>query len=311
MTSPAPVLHLVRTPDRPGPGPMPEALLRALDINIGRRVHSMLSGDYRSSMLGAGTEFAQVREYVPGDDVRQIDWNVTARTRIPHIRVQVAEKSLTTWLMLDTSPSMAFGTADRRKYDVAEGVAMAVGHIATRRGNSLGVLTFGDSAARTIPPHQGRVGMLGLLMALRQEPTPGEGGATSLGEALNNMNRLARFSKLIIVVSDFRGPRDWRDQMVELCGRHAVMAVEIRDPREQELPDIGDLWLVDPETGRQLRVDTSKRRIRERFAEAAAAERQEVATELARCGAQHVTLSTAGDWLRAFAGFLTTKGSRP
>lgn len=285
--------------------------MRALDINIGRRVHSMLSGDYRSSMLGSGTELAQVREYVPGDDVRQIDWNVTARTRIPHIRVQVAEKALTTWLMLDTSPSMAFGTADRRKYDVAEGVAMAVGHIATRRGNSLGVLTFGDSEARTIPPHQGRVGMLGLLMALRQEPTPGEGGSTSLGDALHTMNRLARLSKLIIVVSDFRGPRDWRDQMVELCGRHAVMAVEIRDPREQELPDIGDLWLVDPETGRQLRVDTSKRRIRERFAEAAAAERGEVAAELARCGAQHITLSTAGDWLRVFAGFLTTKGVRP
>jgi uncharacterized protein (DUF58 family) len=290
---------------------MPEALLRALDLNIGRRINSLLSGDYRSSALGSGTELAQVREYVPGDDVRQIDWNVTARTRIPHIRVQIAEKALTTWLMLDTSASMAFGTADRRKYDVAEGVALAVGHIATRRGNSLGVLAFGDAESRTIPPHQGRTGMLGLFLALRQEPRAEASGSTSLGAALQTMNRLARMSKLIVVVSDFRGPRDWREAMTELCGRHAVVAVEISDPRELELPDIGDLWLVDPETGRQLRVDTSKRRIRERFAQVAAEERRELAAELARCGAQHVTLSTSGDWLRTFAGFLTTKGNRP
>src|SRR5918912_2376983 len=133
------------TPERPGPGPMPDALLRALDIVIGRRMEGLLAGDYRSSLLGDGTELAQVRPYVPGDDVRRIDWNVTARTREPHVRVHLAEHVLVSWLVLDTSASMQFGTADRRKADVAEGVAIALGHVATRRGNRLGAVTFGDS----------------------------------------------------------------------------------------------------------------------------------------------------------------------
>src|SRR5436305_1556186 len=128
-------------PDAPGPGPMPDALLRALDIQIGRRMEGMLAGDYRSNVLGHGTELAQVRPYQPGDDVRRIDWNVTARTGEPHVRVHLAERVLVTWVVLDTSASMQFGTADRRKADVAEGVALAIGHLATRRGNRLGVIT--------------------------------------------------------------------------------------------------------------------------------------------------------------------------
>jgi len=304
-----PTLRIVRSPDKPGPGAMPDAILRALDITIGRRMNGLLAGDYRSRALGLGTELAQVREYQPGDDVRQIDWNVTARTTIPHIRVQVADRVLTTWLMLDVSPSMAFGTADRRKYDVAEGVAIAVGQIATRHGNALGIMTFGDERARTIPPGQGRKGMLGLLTVLRDDPAPEGNGATSLGSAVQTLNRLAGHSRLIVIVSDFRGPRDWADVLVDLCGRHAVLAVEVRDPREQELPDVGELWLVDPETGRQLRVDTRSRRLRERFAKAADEERAEVAALLSRAGAQHVVLSTKGDWLRTFAGFLSAKGA--
>ncbi|MCC6381605.1 MAG: DUF58 domain-containing protein [Dehalococcoidia bacterium] len=306
MSTAAAGLHLVPTPGRPGPGPMPENLLRALDLTLQRRVQGLLVGDYRSSALGRGTELAQIRLYEPGDDVRQIDWNVTARLGEPHVRVQVAERVLTTWLLLDTSASMAFGTADRRKADVAEGVALAVGHIATRRGNRLGLVTFGDSEPRTVPPAQGRAGMLGLLLALRQEAPPAP-GPTSLAEALHRVNRLARLSKVVVVVSDFRGPRDWSTALLELAGRHNVIAVEIRDPREEELPDVGDLWLVDPETGRQLRVDTRSHRLRERYATAAAAERAELATTLTRAGAQHVVLSTRGDWLRTFAGFLSRK----
>src|SRR5512133_3998297 len=172
------------TPDRPGPGPMPDALLRALDITIGRRMEGLLAGDYRSSLFGDGTELAQVRPYIPGDDVRRIDWNVTARTDEPHVRVQLAERVLVTWLVLDTSPSMRFGTAERRKADVAQGVAIALGHLATRRGNRLGVVTFGDEAPRTLPPRQGRSGLLGLLAALRAEPEQARTGETSLGEAL-------------------------------------------------------------------------------------------------------------------------------
>src|ERR671939_1053633 len=148
------VLQRAPTPARPGPGPMPDALLRALDITIGRRVDSLLAGDYRSTLHGDGTELAQVRPYVPGDDVRLIDWNVTARTREPHVRVHLAERVLVTWLVLDGSPSMPFGTADRRKVDVAEGVAIAVGHVATRRGNRLGVVAFGGGEPRVMRPRQ-------------------------------------------------------------------------------------------------------------------------------------------------------------
>jgi uncharacterized protein (DUF58 family) len=295
----------VRSPDRPGPGPTPEALLRALDVVVRRRVEALLAGEYRSNSLGIGTELAQIRLYQPGDDVRRIDWNVTARTREPHVRDQVAERALVSWLLLDTSPSMHFGTADRRKADVAEGVALAVGHIATRRGNRLGVVTFGDDDPLTIPPRQGRVGLMGLLASLRREPQVEGGGATSLGSALARTGRLAHSRSLVFVVSDLRGPRDWKPAVLALAGRHDVIAVEIRDRREQELPNVGELWLVDPETGRHLRVDTGSSRLRERFAAAADAERAELTTELRRCGVDHVVLWTGGDWLRTFAGHLS------
>jgi uncharacterized protein (DUF58 family) len=283
---------------------MPPALLRALDVSIGRRMQGLLAGDYRSALLGAGTELAQVRPYVPGDDVRRIDWNVTARTGQTHVRVHLAERILVTWLVLDTSPSMRFGTADRRKADVAEGIAIAVGHVATRRGNRLGVLTFGDAHPRVVPPRQGRLGLLGLLAALREDPDDGRVGATSLGGALIRAGAAARQRALIVLVSDFRGPLDWRRPLLELAGRHDVVAVEIRDPREQELPNAGELWLVDPETGRQLRVDTRSARLRARFAAAAAEERTGVSRTLASLGVRQAVLSTSGDWLRSLAVFL-------
>jgi uncharacterized protein (DUF58 family) len=292
-------------PDRPGPGPIPEGLLRALDVSIGRRVEGLLAGDYRSVLQGEGTELAQIRPYIPGDDVRAIDWNVTARTGEPHVRVRQAERVLVTWIVLDTSPSMLFGTADRRKADVAEGVAIALGHVATRRGNRLGAITFGDSAPRTMPVRQGRIGLLGLLTALRrEEERDGRVGATSLGTALDHAAALARQRSLVVVVSDFRGPLDWRRPLLQLAGRHDVLAVEIRDPREQELPNAGELWLVDPETGRQLQVDTRNSKLRARFAQAAADERRGLARTLASVGVRHVVLTTSGDWLRPLAVFL-------
>jgi uncharacterized protein (DUF58 family) len=303
--------HSDPTPARPGPGPLPDALLRALDVSIGRKMQGLLAGDYRSALLGDGTELAQVRPYAPGeDDVRRIDWNVTARTGVPHVRVHLAERVLVTWLVLDTSASMQFGTAERRKADVAEGVAIAVGHVATRRGNRLGLITFGDDNPRALPPRQGRLGLLGLLTALREDqPAVESSGATSLGEALNRTGSLARQRAAVIVVSDFRGPLDWRRPLLELAGRHDVVAVEIRDPREQELPNAGVLWLVDPETGHQVRADTRSEQLRARFAAAAEAERAEVSRVLANAGARHVVLATAGDWLRSLAVFLR-RGSR-
>jgi uncharacterized protein (DUF58 family) len=281
--------------------------LRALDITIGRRMEGLLAGDYRSSLFGDGTELAQVRPYIPGDDVRRIDWNVTARTDEPHVRVQLAERVLVTWLVLDTSLSMQFGTAERRKADVAEGAALAMGHVATRRGNRLGIVTFGDSQPRSLPARQGRMGLVGLLTTLRQEPDGTVSGATSLGEALGRTWALARQRSLVVVVSDFRGPRDWRAPLLQLAGHHDVVALEIRDPREQELTNVGALWLVDPETGKLLRVDTRSKRLRERFATAAAQDRAELTHTLASLGVRHLVLSTSGDWLRSLAIFLRRK----
>ena len=195
------LLHAPATPERPGPGPLPDALLRALDVTISHRMQGLLAGDYRSALLGEGTELAQVRPYVPGDDVRRIDWNVTARTNEPHVRVQLAERVLVTWLVLDTSPSMEFGTADRRKADVAEGVAIAIGHIATRRGNRLGVITFGDTHPRMAPPKAGRVGLLGMLAAGTLDPRPLVTTHMSLDDAAEAYAVYARREALKIVLT--------------------------------------------------------------------------------------------------------------
>ena len=299
-----------RTPARPGPGPTPEALLRALELSIARQIRGLVAGDYRARDLGGGTELAQVRPYEPGDDVRRIDWNVTARTTIPHVRVHVPERALTAWLLLDVSPSMTFGTADRRKADVAEGVAVAIGHLATQRGNRLGIVTFGGSRDRRVPPAAGRLGLLGLLTAARLDTVEEGVGATSPADALRIANAAAPRGGLVVLVSDFRGPRDWLRQLAALAARHHVIAVEIDDRRESELTDVGELTLIDAETGREVRVDTSSKRLRERFAEGAAAERTSLARDLQRLGVDHIVLSTAGSWLRALAGDLRLRGIR-
>ena len=303
-------LQRERPRERPGPGPTPEALLRALDLTVGRRIRGLLPGEYRAHDLGGGTELAQVRPYEPGDDVRRIDWNVTARTTIPHVRVHVPERALTAWLLLDVSPSMTFGTADRRKADVAEGVALAVGHLATQRGNRLGIVTFGGSRNQRVPPAAGRLGLLGLLHAARVDAVEEGTGATSPADALRIANAAAPRGGLVAVVSDFRGPRDWLRPLAALAARHHVIAVEIDDPREFELTDVGELTLIDGETGREVRVDTSSRRLRERYAVAAADERGSLAADLRRLGVDHIVLSTTGSWLRTLAGELRLRGIR-
>jgi uncharacterized protein (DUF58 family) len=293
-----------RTPERPGPGPIPPTVLRNLDLAVLRRVESLIPGEHQTRQVGGGTELAMIRPYRPGDDVRHIDWNVTARMREPHVRVHVGERAMTAWLLLDVSASMTFGTADRRKADVAEGVALAVGHVSTRRGNRLGVVALGGGEPRILRPRQGRLGLLALLAELRAEPEPDYSGATSLGTAVTRTAALARNRGLIVVVSDFRGEPDWEGPLRSMRAKHGVLAVEIRDPREMELPAVGDLWMTDPETGRQLHVNTNKRRVRKRFAQAAREERAEVAAALRRIGADHLVLSTEGDWLRTLAGHL-------
>ena len=290
-------------------------LVRAVDLVVRRRVEGLLAGDHPSVSLGQGTDLARVRPYEAGDDVRFIDWNVTARTADPHVRVHVAEKALTTWLVLDASASMHFGTADRTKAELTESLALVVGHLACRGANRLGVVTFGGAAPVTLPAASSRAGLIGLLTALRhqQQPQPSletaehtDAPATTsdLTDALDRTVALSRRGGLVVVIADFREGGDWPAAMTRLCQRHDVVAVEIVDRREQELPNVGDLCLVDPETGRRLRVDTRSRTLRERFAVAATAERADVAARLTRAGADHVVLTTEGDWLRPFAAFL-------
>jgi len=291
------------------------AVLRALELSVRRKVDGLLAGDHRSLRLGQGTELAQVRPYVPGDDVRKIDWNATARTGQPHVRVHVAERALTTWLVLDVSASMAWGTADRTKADVASGTCLAVAHAATRGVNRVGVITFGGADEGHHPPTQGRHGLLAVSTTLRhlRRRAPGEARATGAGEgvaaALQRTGRMARTRSLIVVITDLRGDteRSWRVPLLALSARHDVVVAEVVDGREQALPAVGELTLVDPETGRLLRVDTSSRRLRERFAAAAAAERAAVAAAVTGAGADHVVLTTAGDWLLPLASFLSLR----
>lgn len=303
-----------RPKERPGPGPTPVALLRALDLTIGRRIHGVLPGEFRAHDMGGGLELAQVRPYQPGDDVRRIDWNVTARTTVPHVRVHVPERALTTWLVLDLSPSMMFGTALRRKADVAEGVALAVGHLATQRGNRLGIVTFGDGTDRRVPPRVGREGLLATLLLARDATVATDGAAPSASAAVSPAGALhfvaatAPRGGLVIVVSDFRGPRDWVQPLAALAARHEAVAVEIDDPRESDLPDVGELTLIDSETGREVRVDTSSPTLRARFAEAATAERADITRELRRLGVGHIVLSTANSWLPSLAAQLRVQG---
>jgi uncharacterized protein (DUF58 family) len=283
---------------RQGPGPVPGALVDALDLAFVRRVGGVSAGEHRGAGVGSGTELAQLRPYQPGDDVRQMDASATARTGIPHVRQQVPERLLTTWLAVDVSPSMAFGTADRLKSDVAEGVADVLGAIAIRRGGRVGLLTFGGPVTSLLPPRGGRGARIGLRRALAEGVAPDGVGGEPLAFALVRAGRLARPRSLVVVVSDFAGPTNWARPLAALCARHTVMAIEVYDPRERELPAVGRMAMVDPETGERIEVDTADRRLRERFARVVSEERTAVAAALRRAGAEHVTLSTAGAWAR-------------
>jgi uncharacterized protein (DUF58 family) len=290
-------------PGRQGPGRMPTAAVEALDLVVARRAAGALPGDRRAAGIGAGTELAQLRPYQIGDDVRQLDASATARTGVPHVRLQVPERVLTTWLVLDLSPSMAFGTAQRLKSDVAEGVALVMARLGARRGGRIALVTCGAPVSRTIPPRGGRGSLAPIHRALKEGvAADGHDDPHALANALVKTGRIARQPGFVVVISDFRGGgRDaysWTRPLGALRARHSVQAVEIRDPRELDLPAVGHLSLVDPESGALVEVDSSRPGLRRRFAEAARKEREAVATELRGLRVEHVVLSTQGDWLR-------------
>jgi uncharacterized protein (DUF58 family) len=286
-------------PARQGPGPLAASLVEALDLSLVRRGGGVLPGEHNSPGVGAGTELAQLRVYQPGDDVRQLDPAATARTRIPHVRLQVPERLVTTWIALDVSASMAFGTADRLKSDVAEGVVRVLGRLATRRGGKVALLTCGAPVERLLPPRGGRGASVAVERVLAEGVArDGHGGEHGIGRALQRLARIARAPGFVAVVSDWRGERNWRRALRALGARHSVAAVEIRDPREASLPAVGTLTMVDPETGRHVQVDTSDARLRRRYEQHERADRDAVRSELRRAGVDHVVLSTRGSWLK-------------
>jgi uncharacterized protein (DUF58 family) len=286
-------------PGRQGPGRMPTAAVEALDLVVARRAAGALPGDRRASGIGQGTELAQLRPYQIGDDVRQIDASATARTGVPHVRLQVPERVLTTWLVLDLSPSMAFGTAQRLKSDVAEGVALVMARLGARRGGRIALVTCGAPVSRTLPPRGGRGALAPIHRALKEGVAEdGHDDPHALADALVKTGRIARQPGFVVVISDFRGTDAWMRPLGALRARHSVQAVEIRDPREMDLPAVGHLSLVDPETGALVEVDSSRPALRKRFADAARQEREAVASELKGLRVDHVVLSTEGDWLR-------------
>jgi uncharacterized protein (DUF58 family) len=290
---------------RQGPGPLAQPLLEALDVAVNRLVARTLPGDRRAAGVGLGTELAQLRPYEIGDDVRHIDPAATARAGQPHVRLHVPERALTTWIVLDVSPSMAFGTARRLKADVAEGVALAFGRLGVRRAGSVGLVAFGAAETRVLPPRGSKPGMVALRRMLADGVAPdGQHDPDGLAGALHRLARMTSQPGLVVAISDFRDQQAWERPLGSLRIRHSVLAVEILDPREGELPALGHLALVDPETGARIEVDSSSRRVRERFAKLERERREEVARELRRLRTHHVELSTDEDWLSALGRHL-------
>jgi uncharacterized protein (DUF58 family) len=291
----------LRVPDaRQGPGSMPGPLIDALDPAVNRLVSRTQPGARRATGVGLGTELAQLRPYEAGDDVRHIDPSATARTGTLHVRQHVPDRALTTWIVLDRSPSMAFGTASRLKADVAEGAALVFGRLGIRRAGSVGVVAFGSGEAKVLPPRGSKPGMVALRNLLAEGvEEDGFGGrdAEALAGALGRTARLATQTGLVVLVSDFRDQEGWERPLGAIRLRHPTLALEIADPRESQLPAVGHLALVDPETGELVHVNTSRRRVRDRFAELERERSEAVASELRRLRVHHIRLSTDRDWL--------------
>ena len=284
---------------RQGPGAIPHRVVEALDLVISRRTAGALPGDRRAFGVGLGTELAQLRPYEPGDDVRHLDPFATARTGEPHVRVHVPERTLTTWIVLDVSASMAFGTSNRLKSDVAEGVALVVARLAVRRAGRIGLMTFGAGPPHVLPPRASKRG----LTAIRSAVNGGVGRdgmhePTALADALVQLRKIMSPPGLVVLVSDLRDQQNWPHALAAVRARHSVAVVEVCDPREAALPAVGHLALVDPETGEHLEVDTTSSAVRQAFARAESERRDEVAAELRRLQVEHVTLSTQDDWLK-------------
>ena len=277
-----------------------------LHLEVGRRLDGLLQGDHAGLLPGPGSEPAEARVYLPGDDVRRIDWSVTARTQQTHVRDAVAERELETTLVVDLSGSMSFGTAHWEKRELALSVAAAFAHLAAGPGDRAGALVLSSSGLRRVPPRAGRQATLALLHVLLSVPRS-SGAGPGLAAALRATLDPPRRRGLLVVVSDLLDADGWDAPLRRLAQRHDVIVAEVLDPRELTLPDVGVLRLVDPETGRELEVQTGSRQLRARYAAAAAERRARHADLVRAAGAEHVVLRTDRDWLRDLAGHLTRR----
>lgn len=301
------------------------ATLNRLQLLITRRLDGMLHGDYLGLLPGLGSEPGEAREYRAGDDVRRMDWPVTARTTVPHVRTTVADRELEAWLAIDLSASLSFGTVNCFKRDLAINATAAMAHLAGRGGNRVGALVSNGEDTKLIPARPGRAGARSLLhtvaslpsptpadekrvkrhpFSLRKLPPLEQTPGTDLPGMIDRTARCARKRGFAAVISDFLGPADWHRSLRKLAARQQVLCIEISDPREREIPDVGLLDVVDPETGQQVEVQTSDPKLRSAFAQAAQAQRESVATAIRRAGAGHLQLSTDSDWLRDIVIFV-------
>ncbi|HEY4004398.1 MAG TPA: DUF58 domain-containing protein [Pseudonocardia sp.] len=295
-----------------------DAALRALELTVRRRLDGLLQGNHIGLVPGPGSEPGEARLYQPGDDVRRMDWAVTARTTEPHIRQTDADRELETWVLVDLSASLDFGTASCEKRDLAVAAVAAVAHLTRGGGNRIGALVATGERTVRIPARGGLAQARGLVKRVAETPRAPEGTRGDLAEAIEQLRRPPRRRGLVVVISDFLGEPRWERALRGLSARHELLAIEVLDPRDLELPEVGTVVLADPETGRQREVDTTPLLCRE-FAAAAAEHRERVATALRRCGAAHLVLRTDRDWIADIVRFAVARkrqwsdasGSRP
>ena len=292
------------------PGPEIRRLLCRLELVVTRRLRGLVQGEHQGLFPGAGSEPGDSRPYVPGDDVRLIDWNVTARTGEAHVRDPVADHELDLWLLVDVSASQHFGTTIREKREVVVGLAAAFGLPATRLANRVGAVVVGGGKVVVVRASAGRTRLLALLHRVLTTPAWEGEGRTDLVGALRQLDGVARRRGVVVVISDFLCRPGWESALGRLGIRHDLVVVEVVDPRELELPRLGVLTLVDPETGRSRMVDTSRERLRAAFAHAATTQRAAVAAAVARAGAHHLVVPTDADWLSEALVFFARRRRR-
>ena len=288
----------------------PERILQRLDWQVIRRLDGLLQGDYRSLFYGYGVDFADLREYQPEDDVRYIDWNVTARMNTPYIRQYVEDREITAWFLLDLSPSMDFGAVQSLKRTVLIDFVTTLSRLLTRHGNRIGALFYGSRVERTIPARGGRIQVLRLINDLLKQPPLSKTSFTNLTPLFEAGLRSIKRRSLIFILSDFISAPGWERPLTLLNQRHEVLAVRLWDPREVELPDIGPIIMEDAETGEQLYVDTHDKNFRQRFQEAARRRETELNATFKRSGVDALSLSTEDDLVRAIVRFAAQRRQR-